>query len=72
MRTIGYDRLGRATTFGRHWHGANGRLLRVRYALGWLVERVIGYDPKVQPWLCRYLGLSGYRHLGKETTDGTS
>ena len=65
MKTIGYGRDGRLTWFGRQWHLSAGRLCRVRYWLGRIVERIIPYedDPKYQHRFCRWLGLSGYQRL---------
>ena len=71
MRTIGYRPDGKLTCFGRHWHLSDGKLLWLRYGLGRIVERAIGYDPAHQPMICRWLGLSGYQHLiGEEMIDG--
>lgn len=65
MKTIGYRRDGRLTWFGRQWHLSTGRLIRVRYWIGRVVERVIPYedDPQYQNAFCRWLGLSGYQRL---------
>jgi len=65
MKSIGHNANG-ITRFGVWWYCSHvGRFsgCRVRYALGGLIERFRAYDPDSQPWLCRWLGLSGYDRL---------
>jgi len=62
METIGYKN-GGITAFGRWWHCRGG--MRIRYALGRAYGWIHPYDEEgeYQPWLPRWLGLSGYDPL---------
>ncbi len=62
MRGLGYKN-GDITKFGQMWHC--GCLMSTRYKVGSFVAFFIGDRPDPEPWVCRWLGLSGFDHLSE-------